>query len=227
MSAGIDVARIAGLIGEPARAEILLALMSGKALTATELAQAANITKQTASAHLSRMLGADLLRVESQGRHRYFRLADVDVARLLEHLLGLAERAGSLSVRTGPRDIGLRKARVCYDHLAGELGVFMFEGLIAQGLLRMSGEAIEPTRAGERNFRELGFDIDAMQAQRRPLCRHCLDWSARRHHLAGSLGAAMLDDILARGWARRERNSRAVIFTIDGEARFLKRFRTK
>ena len=162
MSAGSDIARIAGLVGEPARAEILLALMAGQALTATELAHHANITKQTASAHLSRLLKADLLRVESQGRHRYFRLAGKDIARLLEQLLGVAARSGSSILRSGPRDAGMRKARLCYDHLAGDLGVLMFDGLIGQGLLRIREETIEVTRAGQRRFRERGLDIAAL-----------------------------------------------------------------
>lgn len=225
MPAAIDVARIAGLVGEPARAKILLALMAGQALTATELAQRAAITKQTASMHLARMVDADLLRAERQGRHRYFRLADADVAQLLEHLLGVAERLGSSPIRTGPRDAGLRKARVCYDHLAGDLGVLMFDGLIAQGHLRIREDSVESAPGADRQFREWGLDIDSLHKQRRVLCRHCLDWSVRRYHLAGSLGAALLGDILQRGWARRSRESRLITFTIQGEALFLRRYR--
>ena len=225
MSAGSDIARIAGLVGEPARAEILLALMAGQALTATELAHHANITKQTASAHLSRLLKADLLRVESQGRHRYFRLAGKDIARLLEQLLGVAARSGSSILRSGPRDAGMRKARLCYDHLAGDLGVLMFDGLIGQGLLRIREETLEVTGAGQRRFRERGLDLAAMQGQRRPICRRCLDWSVRRHHLAGSLGAALLAEVLCNGWARHARGSRLVTFTIQGESMFRQRYR--
>ncbi len=225
MPAAIDIARISGLIGEPARANMLLALMAGKALTATELAHCADITKQTASTHLSRMLEADLLRVESQGRHRYFRLADADVEQLLEHLIGVAERVGGMSNPTGPRDVGLRKARVCYDHLAGDLGVMMFDALVAQGLLRVFDEAVTTNPAGDRYFRELGFDVDAMQGQRRPFCRSCLDWSVRRHHLAGMLGAALLNDVLKNGWARRSKGTRAIVFTIQGETAFRQRYR--
>ena len=221
----MDIARIAGLIGEPARANMLLALMTGQALTATELAQHADITKQTASTHLSRMLKAHLLRVESHGRHRYFRLAGADVAQLLEHLLGMAERVGDRLVRTGPREVGLRKARVCYDHLAGDLGVMMFDGLVAQGRLQVLGDAVETTAAGDRYFRDIGFDVDAMQAQRRALCRHCLDWSVRRHHLAGTLGAALFNDVLKNGWARRSKGTRAILFTLQGETAFRQRYR--
>jgi DNA-binding transcriptional ArsR family regulator len=140
MKDGPSIARIAALIGEPARAEMLTALMGGQALTATELAQVAGITKQTVSSHLAKLLDARLLAVESQGRHRYFRLADRDVAQVLESLMGVAYRAGVVRLRSSPREPALRKARVCYDHLAGELGVLVFEGLEERRLLRLSGE---------------------------------------------------------------------------------------
>lgn len=224
MTAGFDIARIAALIGEPTRAEILLALLGGEALTATELAQCADITKQTASAHLARLLDADLLRVASQGRHRYFRLADADIAHVLETLLGVAARSGKPSVRRGPRDAGLRKARVCYDHLAGELGVRMLESMIAQGLLTTSKTSLEITPVGQNEFAKRGIDIEGMQDQRRPLCRQCLDWSVRRHHLGGALGAALLTDVFANGWARRSRDSRAIVFTVHGEAALRRRY---
>src|SRR5215510_1009680 len=123
MKDGPSIVGIAALIGDHARAEILTALMAGQALTATELAQVAGITKQTVSTHLGKLLDAQLLGVEVQGRHKYFRLAERDVAELLESLMGVAQRAGAVRVRTGPREPAMRKARVCYDHLAGELGV--------------------------------------------------------------------------------------------------------
>ena len=129
MKVGPSIVRIAALIGDHARAEILTALMTGQALTATELADVAGVTKQTVSAHLAKLVDARLLAVESQGRHRYFRLADRDVAQLLESLMGVAYRTGAVRVRSGPREPALRKARVCYDHLAGELGVLVYEGL--------------------------------------------------------------------------------------------------
>src|SRR6185436_1736063 len=179
MKDGPNIARIAALIGDHARAEILTALVAGQALTATELAQVAGVTKQTVSTHLAKLLDARLLAAESQGRHRYFRLADRDVAGLLENLMGVAYRAGALRVRPGPREPALRKARVCYDHLAGELGVLVYDSL----------------------------------AQRRPLCRACLDWSMRRHHLAGALGAAILGRCYDAGWARRVKGSRVVSFS--------------
>jgi DNA-binding transcriptional ArsR family regulator len=224
MRDGPSIARIASLIGEHARAEILGALMGGQALTATELAQVAGVTKQTVSAHLSKLLEAQLLALEVQGRHRYFRLADRDVAQLLESLMGVAYRTGAVRLRTSPREPALRKARVCYDHLAGDLGVLVLDGLERRHLLRRAAAGLELTPAGERFFSASGFDLAALSGQRRPLCRPCLDWSVRRHHLAGALGAAVLEHCFAHGWARRPRGSRVVTFTDDGERALKKQF---
>lgn len=225
MPAEPDIVKIAALVGDQARAAFLLALMSGRSLTATELAGRAGITKQTASAHLSKLLDAKLIAVESQGRHRYFRLADADIAQMLEHLLGVASRIAGSAVITGPRDTAMRKARVCYDHLAGELGVSMLDSLVQQRLLSQHQGAPEVTPKGWRFFHDIGLDIGSMKQARRPLCRTCLDWSMRRRHLAGLLGASLLEHFLTNGWARRKRNSRAVDFTVDGERRFRQHFR--
>ena len=159
MKDGPNIARIAALIGDHARAEILTALVAGQALTATELAQVAGVTKQTVSAHLAKLLDARLLAAESQGRHRYFRLADRDVAALLENLMGVAYRAGAMRVRPGPREPELRKARVCYDHLAGELGVLVYDSLEQRRLLQAREGTPQITRQGEQFFREMGIDI--------------------------------------------------------------------
>jgi DNA-binding transcriptional ArsR family regulator len=218
MKDGPNIARVAAAIGEPARAEILTALMTGQALTATELAAVAEVTKATASAHLGRLLDAKLVAVEAQGRHRYFRLADDDVARLLESLMGVAWRAGAVRVRSSPREPALRSARVCYDHLAGDIGVGVLDGLLAQRLLRPSGDALALTRQGARFFDTLGIDVQALATRRRPLCRRCLDWSVRRHHLGGAVGAALLQRLLALGWARRAKDSRVVTFSPAGVA---------
>src|SRR5258705_591313 len=148
MKDGPSIVGIAAVIGDHARAEILTALVAGQALTATELAQVAGVTKQTVSAHLAKLLDARLIVAESQGRHRYFRLADRDVASLLESLMGVAYRAGALRVRSSPREPALRKARVCYDHLAGELGVLVFDSLEQRRLLRPGTEGPELTRRG-------------------------------------------------------------------------------
>lgn len=219
-----NLASIATLIGDRARADMLSALMSGKALTATELAAVANVTKQTASTHLARLLDRKLLAVETQGRHRYFRLADAEVAHMLESLMDVAQRTGIVKLQTGPNDSALRHARVCYDHLAGEVGVQLFEGMQRKKLLRVVGEGAELTSRGENACAELGIDLDALAKSRRPLCRLCLDWSVRRHHLAGALGAALLDTFFARGWARRKRDSRIVAIGAAGAAVLRDRF---
>lgn len=198
--------------------------MAGQALTATELAEVAGVTKQTMSAHLAKLLGARLLAVESQGRHRYYRLADSDVADLLESLMGVAYRTGAVRVRSSPREPALRKARVCYDHLAGELGVLIYDGLEQRHLLRSGGDSLELTEQGARFCREIGIDTATLSRQRRPLCRPCLDWSMRRYHLAGSLGTALLNRFLELGWARRDKRSRIVSFTAGGERALRKRF---
>jgi DNA-binding transcriptional ArsR family regulator len=219
MKDGPNIVGIAALIGDYARADILTALLAGQALTATELAEVAGVTKQTISAHLAKLLDAKLLSMEKQGRHRYFRLADDDVARLLENLMGVAYRAGAVRVRSSPREPALRKARVCYDHLAGELGVLVFDSLKRRRLLTLvNGNGVPAlTRPGRRHFREFGIDLPALESERRPLCRACLDWSMRRHHLAGALGAAVLRRCLELRWARREKASRVVSFSTAGE----------
>jgi DNA-binding transcriptional ArsR family regulator len=217
MHEGPDISIVAALIGNPASANMLVALMAGPALTATELAQEAGLTASTVSGHLAKLEKAGLVAIERQGRHRYFRLADRDVAAALEALMPVAARAGHLRVRTGPRDPEMRRARSCYDHLAGDLAVTMFDRFVERGLLVRRGDAMQVTKAGERFFAKGGIDIGALGGDRRPLCRPCLDWSERRSHLSGSLGAAILERILASGWAVRERRSRVVRFSAAGE----------
>jgi DNA-binding transcriptional ArsR family regulator len=226
MSDGPNIARIAMLIGDPARAEMLSTLMGGQALTATELADVAHVTKQTASAHLSKLVDARLVGVQAQGRHRYFRLADDDVAKLLEDLMGVAFRAGAVRLQPGPREPALRSARVCYDHLAGDQGVRLLDALLDRRLVRSRGEALVLTRAGAGFFSAFGVDVAALAGRRRSLCRRCLDWSVRRHHLAGALGAAILQRMFALGWARRAKGSRVVLFTPAGSAALQRQFFT-
>ncbi len=217
MKDGPNITNIAALIGDHARSEVLTALMSGMALTATELAEVAGVTKQTISGHLAKLVDARLLAVESQGRHRYFRLADPDVAQLLESLMSVAFRTGAVRLRSSPREPALRKARVCYDHLAGELGVAMYDQLAARGAFALDGGGIALTAIGQHIVRELGIDTAALASSRRPACRTCLDWSERRHHLAGTLGAALLDRFVELGWARRLPESRVMAFSPQGE----------
>ena len=203
MQAGPLVAPVAALLGDPARANMLCALMDGRALTARELAEAGGIMPQTASGHLARLVEAGLLSVRRQGRHRYFRLSGVDVAEAIEALMGLAQRTGAVPLRPGPRDAALREARICYDHLAGERGVALLDSLRRRGLVEGEDE-VAPTAAGRDFLAGLGLDVEALASGRRALCRTCLDWSERRVHLGGALGAALLAMMIDRGWLRRE-----------------------
>ncbi|HLB11229.1 MAG TPA: winged helix-turn-helix domain-containing protein [Gemmatimonadaceae bacterium] len=186
-----DIAAIAKLIGDHARSTILMAMMTGRALTATELARVAGVSKPTASSHLSKLVDAKLVAVEQVGRHRYFRLANHEVGTVIETLVGLAHRIGSVHVPTGPVDVAMRKARVCYDHLAGDLGVLVYDSLRQQGCVRGDGRELTLTDKGDRFADELGVDLASLEHHRRPLCLACLDWSVRRPHLAGALGAAL------------------------------------
>jgi len=224
MKDGPNIVGIAALIGDRARADILTALMGGQSLTATELATHAGVTKPTMSAHLSKLVQAHLLAVESQGRHRYFRLADRDVADLIEHLMGVAYRTGAVRVRSSPREPALRKARVCYDHLAGDLGVLAYESLAARQFVHASGTRVDVTTAGQRFFRDFGIEPDALVRGRRPLCRTCLDWSVRRHHLGGALGAALLAACKARRWLVTVADSRRLEVTPQGRTAFVEHF---
>ena len=227
MKAGPDIAMVASLVGDPARANMLTGLMSGRALTATELAHQAGITPQTASSHLAKLEAGGLIEQEKQGRHRYYRLADPDVAGVLEGLAGLAARAGHMRVRTGPKDPALRRARICYDHLAGDLGVQMLDSMKKQKLIRHSKETIELTQEGKRFMaKALKIDAATLAHPRRPVCKACLDWSERRHHLAGTLGAAVMSRFTELNWAARDSapGSRVVNFTRSGEKKFAAMF---
>lgn len=218
------MALLGSLVGDPARANMLTALMGGKALTASELAAEAGVTPQTASAHLGKLASGGLVRQRKQGRHRYFSLADDDVGRVLESMMGLAAKKGHSRTRTGPKEPALRKARVCYNHLAGELAVRMLDSLTTRKFLVEDGDNLELTAAGRIFVRQFGVDIDALRTSRRPLCKSCLDWSARRSHLAGALGTALLQRFYQIGWAKRETGTRIVAFSKEGEARFLANF---
>lgn len=216
MREGPDIARVAALVADPARSAMLIALMDGRALTATELAVLGGITKQTASSHLAKLVDGEVLVVEAQGRHRYFRLAGPHVASLLEALMVFSSDAAP-PLRTGPRDPALRKARICYDHLAGELGVRLFERMQQDQWLQ---DDLTVTDRGRDRLSRIGLDLADMPLSNRPMCRACLDWSQRRQHLAGRAGKAILDRILALSWARRVPQSRVISFTPEGERSF-------
>jgi DNA-binding transcriptional ArsR family regulator len=219
-----DFASGAALVGDPSRGRMLIALMDGRARTASELALEAGVTPSTASSHLARLTAAGLVVPTKQGRHRYFRIAGQEVTDALEALmsLSLGVRRAPERRRPGPRDPDLRHARVCYDHLAGEAGVHLLERLRKRHLIRGDDEDVALTRTGERWCGRVGIGLDALRAKRRPLCRSCLDWSERRMHLGGALGAALLDRLLALRYARRERGRRVVTLSASGK-RFIER----
>ena len=224
MKEGPDISRIAALIGDPARANILTALMSGKALTATELAGEAGVSLSTASAHLAKLEEGGLILLRRSGRHRYFRLAGDEVGHVLEALMGLAAGAGHLRTRTGPKDAALREARVCYNHLAGAKGIALYQGLLGRGFLVERGEDVVLTDSGAGFLQEFGIDVPGLRRNKAPLCRSCLDWSARQTHLAGSVGRALLARMQDIGWAERIEGTRVVRFSAKGEQAFAATF---
>jgi DNA-binding transcriptional ArsR family regulator len=220
-----QVARIAGLVGEPARTGMLLALMDGRALTAHELAAAGHVSAATASRHLGLLVDAGLLKVERQGRHRYHRLASPEVARVLEGIMQLAAQSvpAPQRVRTGPRDATMRLARTCYDHLAGGLAVAIAERLVQDGAVVVEDDTAVVTDRAAAVLEGLGLKSELAQAQgagRRPACRPCLDWGERRMHLAGRFGALLCSHCLQMGWLLQKPGSRALELTPRGTVAF-------
>src|SRR5579884_2336704 len=213
------MAQVASLVGDPARANILIALMDGRALTASELAFVAGVSAQTTSGHLWKLMDSGLLALTKQGRHRYYRLASREVARMLEQIMIVAGDVPGRIPRYGPRDEAMRTARTCYDHLAGRLAVGIADALSNHGHLVLTEDGGEVTQAGRRFLEKLGIDAD-LAPGRRPFCRTCLDWTERRPHLAGKLGAAIATHCLECGWVERERNSRALKITRQGQSAF-------
>jgi DNA-binding transcriptional ArsR family regulator len=215
---------IAALLGDPARANMLSALMDGGALSAGDLAFAAHVSAQTASAHLAKLVAAQLLAAEKRGRHRYFRLASVEVARMLEEIMAVAVKRIPRYRPAWMRDEALRSARTCYDHLAGRLGVELAKSLAAHGRIVLDEDGGEVTHEGARFFAELGLDLAGAAGRRRRFCRPCLDWSERRPHLGGAVGAALAGHCFALGWIARIKDSRAVAVTASGHAGFRDHF---
>ncbi len=224
MIEGPYIAEAAALIGDPSRAAMLSALMDGRALTATELAYSSGITPQTASGHLARLKEARLVEVEKQGRHRYYRLANVHVAHALEALAVLAVHGAPRHRPTGPRDEALRFARTCYDHLAGRLGVAITQSLLSDGSLTQAENAFAFTPEGRTRLEKFGLDFSKIGKGRRSVATRCLDWSERTPHLGGALGALLLEDLDARDWLSRVPGSRAVTLTKAGRAGMRKQF---
>jgi DNA-binding transcriptional ArsR family regulator len=222
----VDVSSVAAAIGEPARARILYCLMDGHARTSTELSVVADVSPSTASAHLNRLKAAHLVKVAVQGKHRHYRLAGVEVATALEGLSVLAGGARRAFVPTTPGR--LRSARTCYDHMAGAVGVSIHDRLIALGWLSADSArgdtTYDLTPAGAKAFASFGIDIEATRILRRKFASGCLDWSERRPHLGGALGAAMLKLALQRKWVLQDLDSRALSVTSVGRREMKARF---
>jgi DNA-binding transcriptional ArsR family regulator len=215
------LAEIGALMGDGARANIMAALMGGQALTASELAFRAGVTAQTTSGHLAKLTEAGLLSLARQGRHRYYRLASPLVGRMLEAVMAVA------SVQSPPRyhppsriDADLRQARTCYDHLAGRLGVALADALTGRGYVELGEDGGGTTRRGEKFLTRWGIDLAEAASLRRSFCRPCLDWSERRPHIAGSLGARLAARCLELDWVRRRKDSRALTITRRGTEGF-------
>ena len=212
------IAGVAALIADPARANMLSALMAGIALTAGELAQAAGITAQTASGHLARLVDAEVVAVQRQGRHRYYQLISPEIAQTME-LLSIAATAGPRRhQRPGPKDEALGKARTCYDHIAGQLGLALADAMQARGDVEIMDGTATMTPQGLEFLSTFGAEPDGLSGHHRPLCRACLDWSERRRHLAGRVGTALLISLLARKWIEPVPGSRALNITPLGAA---------
>jgi DNA-binding transcriptional ArsR family regulator len=243
MRGDADIAKIGALVADPARARILLALGDGRALAASVLADEAGIAASTASAHLSKLVDGGLLTMERHGRHRYFGLSSSDVGELIESLARLAPPVPVRSLRQGTTAHAVRRARTCYDHLAGMLGTGLMQSLIDGELLTGGDGCFDPgaarrdrlsapggdldyrvTARGLRELTEFGIDFDALAARPRPVIRYCVDWSEQRHHLAGGLGAALADRVFELDWVTRARRSRALQITQEGQAGLRERF---
>ena len=224
MNANPNVAGVAALIGDAARASMLCVLMDKRARTATELSHVAGITPQTASSHLAKLVSGELVTVEKQGRHRYYRLANENVATALEALQVVTTAKVKRPFQPGPRDQNLRHGRMCYDHLAGTLGVTITQALVSNGSIVESGKNFDLTQSGEIFLTDLGIDIDQAKAKRRKFSRTCLDWSERQPHLAGALGAAISDKLVSLKWIKQEKDSRVVRVTPKGRRNIEKVF---
>lgn len=215
MMDGPDIAEIAALIGEPARARMLSALTDGRAFSAGELAEVGGVTAQTASGHLARLATGGLVAVARQGRHRYYRLASPEVAAVLEAMEALAPTTRPRRL-PGPREAAMRACRSCYDHLAGQVGVALADALVARDWLSRAEEGFALTDPGTAALTDFGLDLAAAKAARRHFAPGCLDWSERRPHLGGALGAALMGRVEALGWIARQPGARVVRITGPG-----------
>jgi DNA-binding transcriptional ArsR family regulator len=213
MDVNLHTANTAKLIGDTTRATMLISLMSGRAMTATELAHVANVSPQTASSHLLQLIEGKLLTLEKQGRHRYYRLASSEVAHALEALMLLTPN--KKTHKTNALE-PIYLARSCYDHIAGRLGVDLADALQAKGWLKVENKDFTVTHKGEKGLAELGLDLAVLKKQRRHFARQCLDWTERRHHVAGALGAALMTEMLERAWLKKDATTRVLYVTRAG-----------
>lgn len=220
----IQFGNITSLIGDPIRSTVLWTLLDGRAYTATELAICADTSAQNISMHLSKLVQADLLTVESQGRHRYYRFSRQEVAYAIEALANLVSHKNDTKVNT--TDISdIKYCRTCYDHLAGKVGVLITEKLVLQKMIELQNKTYTLTTKGNKFFKDFGIDMHELQSKRRVLAKPCLDWSERKYHISGSLGAALLDKMLHSDWLRRKKNSRAIIITSKGRSEIYNKFK--
>ncbi|HEX4852512.1 MAG TPA: helix-turn-helix transcriptional regulator, partial [Puia sp.] len=209
--------KVAGLIGDPMRATILWTLLDGRAFTATELAIAAETSPQNMSMHISKLLQAGLLQTQHQGRHRYYSFANNEVAYAIEALANVTANNGSIQEEFETEKSGIKYCRTCYDHLAGKVAVDMTDTFLQRKLILLNKNEFVLTKKGKNWFADHGIEVDTLSEGRRSLIRPCLDWSERRFHLAGSLGAAVLKKMEKEDWIRRKRNTRAVVITGKGQ----------
>jgi DNA-binding transcriptional ArsR family regulator len=216
MDADVDVSKVAALFSDPTRVVFVTALANADALSAGDLADRAKVSPQTASEHLAKLTAAGFVAFEPHGRHRYFKLASPAVAAALEALSVIAPRRPVRSLKDAQRGSAIRAARTCYDHLAGTLGVAVAESLQQRGAISDAGDGFTITPKGERELRALGIDVEALRRQRRQLVRPCLDWSERRYHLAGAVGAALASRCFELGWIERTGKTRALRITHGG-----------
>jgi DNA-binding transcriptional ArsR family regulator len=222
-----QIVAVSSLIGDPVRAKILWSLLDGKAYTATELAIITDTSPQNISMHVAKLVNANFLKVAAQGRHKYYTLARDEVAYAIEAMSNLVP-AGMTAQPENDADISpIKYCRTCYDHLAGKVGVGLTEKLLEQKMIRHDGDEFSTTKKGTDFFTRLQIDVETLHQNRRFFARPCLDWSERKYHMAGSLGAALLNTMLENDWIRRTRDSRAVIVTARGQKAFLEHFNMK
>lgn len=219
-----EVAEVAALVGDPTRANILCALLDGRALTASELAFSAGISPQTASGHLAKLAGANLVQLAKQGRHRYYRLSGPQIAQMLESIVSVAASGPPRYRPRSKHEEHWRKARTCYDHLAGQLGVGIAERLCTHGHLVLTDEGGDLMPSGEAVLTRIGVDLNSARAGRRVFCRPCLDWTERRPHIGGAMGAALANRFFELGWVERMRDKRGLKITSAGERGLLEIF---